>query len=119
MDEFIDFILEALEKAWDTICEIFINVILNTIVDFLNDVVNYFKGLLLNKDIQKPFILDAKSDKAAIFKDLIPEGKNDGVIEGVFNQQTEDFDSIRYIGGQGVDKETQELIKRDPLVVLN
>jgi len=112
-------IVQALAKAWVQISKIFVAVIIEVVVNFLNDVVKYFQNLALTKGVHKPFIMDAKAKEAKIFDELIPQGKKDGIIEGVFNEKTEDIDSIRYIGGEGVDQRTKEILEKDPIVVLN
>ena len=112
-------IVEALAKAWVHISKIFVAVIIDIVVNFLKDVIKYFQSLALKKGVHKPFIMDANADEAIIFEKLIPEGKKDGIIEGVFNENTDDIDSIRFIGGEGVDQETKDILKKDPLVVLS
>lgn len=112
-------IAQAISKAWVHICNIFVAVIIDIVVNFLNDVVKYFQSLALQKGIHTPFIMDAKVKEAHVFDELIPDGKKDGIIEGVYNEKTDSIDSIRYIGGEGVDKNTKEILEKDPLVVLN
>lgn len=119
MNALTQLIVQALAKAWGQICKIFIAVIIEVVVNFLNDVVKYFQNLALTKGVHKPFIMDAKAKEAKMFDELIPQGKKDGIIEGVFNEKTEDIDSIRYIGGEGVDQRTKEILEKDPIVVLN
>lgn len=119
MNAISQLIAQAIAKAWIHISKIFIAVIIDIVVNFLNDVVKYFQSLALKKGVHKPFIIDASAQEAKMFDDLIPQGKKDGIIEGVFNEKTEDIDSIRYIGGEGVDQCTKEIIEKDPIVVLN
>lgn len=119
MNALSELISKAIAKAWLHISKIFVAVIIDIVVNFLNDVVKYFKSLALKRGVHKPFILDAKAEEAQVFDQLIPEGKKDGIIEGVFNEKTDDIDSIRFIGGEGVDERTKEIIKNDPLVVLD
>lgn len=119
MDALTQLIVQALAKAWMQICKIFIAVIIDVVVNFLNDVVKYFQNLALTKGVHKPFIMNAQAKEAKIFENLIPQDKKNGIIEGVFNEKTEEIDNIRYIGGEGVDKRTKEILEKDPIVVLN
>ncbi len=119
MEDIFDIIIQALTNAWNVICDIFETIFINTVVNFLNDVTNYFKGLLLHKGVHTPFIIDATAEEANIFKDLIPESKNNGIIEGVFNNEKNSIDSIRYIGGEGVDEETKKILNNNPIAILN
>ena len=118
MNVLTQLIAQAIAKAWAHISKIFIAVIIEVVVSFLKDVVKYFENLALTKGVHKPFIMDAKAKEAKIFDELIPEGKKDGIIEGVFNEKTDEIDSIRYIGGEGVDQRTKEILEKDPIVVL-
>lgn len=120
MNNLWDYLFDFAQAAWNYICEIFETIILEIIVSFLDDVINYFKAMLLESGIQIPFIMSTEESVNNPFADLIADDlKGDGIIEGVYNKETDKVESLRYVGGNGMDEQLKELTKRKPITIFN
>lgn len=86
------------------------------VVNFLTDVVNYFKGLFLKKDRHKPFMADLSKLKAEI-KDA--PVKNCGIFQGVYDQDTDEIIHTQVVESNSLDAKTREILGNDKLVVLS
>lgn len=118
MNDLWNYLFYFAQVAWDYICNIFKTIILDIIVNFLNDVVEYFKSLRLHHDTHKAFIMSTEESANNPFATLIPEGlKGKGIIEGVYNKDTNNIDSLRYVGGNGMDDQLLEFTK-NPITIL-
>lgn len=119
MDYILNYLSELMQTACQKICEIFVTVVIQAVVDFFSNIVEYFKGLKLKENIQTAFIMSTEKSAKNPLSTLIPDGLDGkGIIEGVYNNTTDDIDSLRYIGGEGVDEKTESIIKDNPIVVL-
>ena len=120
MDALLDYLSDLMKTAFQKIYEIFITVILQAVVDFFTNVIEYFKSLDLKKEIHTAFVMSTEKTATNPFSSLISdELSGKGIIEGVYNKATDSIDSLRYIGGEGVDEKTESIIKDNPIVVLN
>ena len=119
MDNLLDVLAGLLAAAWDYICEIFVTVILDTIISFYSEVVEYFKSLRLEQGTHIPFIFGEDSPVASQLSGLRSDTHGGpGVYEGVFNEKTEQLDSLRWVEGTGMDQETFDSIKDKDILVL-
>lgn len=120
MDVLLDYLSDLMKTAFQKIYEIFITVIIQAAVNFFTNVIEYFKSLNLSKELHKAFLMSTEKTASNPFSSLIAdELSGKGIIEGVYNKATGNIDSLRYIGGEGVDEKTEALIKDNPIVVLN
>jgi hypothetical protein len=120
MNNLIDILGAFIEKAWDYLCEIFITVILDTIVSFFSEVVDYFTSMRLEMGVQIPFMLGENSPVAEQLSGLKKNSQGgEGIYEGVFNEQTNQLDSIRWIEGKGLDPKIKDLLKEENIVTFN
>ena len=119
MDNLLDILADLLSAAWDYICEIFITVIIDTMISFYSEVVEYFKSLRLEQGVHIPFIFGEDSPIASQLSGLRTDThEGPGVYEGVFNEKTEQLDSLRWVEGTGMDEETSNAIKNKDILVL-
>ena len=109
----LDFIFDAIEA----VCDFVIDVI-NGIFDFLKECVNWFKGLMLKRQRDIPFLADANKPE---FKKMLQNApkKNAGIFEGVFNQETDEITAARYVAADELDGQTRDVLGNDSLVILN
>lgn len=120
MDQFFDVIYKILKEALQYLYEIFIVVMIETVVEFFKDVIEYFKTLGLNRKKHTAFFMKTNNDIDSPIASLIPdELKGRGIVEGVYNKETDKIDSIRYIGGNGISEEVEETMKDKPIVVFS
>lgn len=120
MDNLIDIIGAFIEKAWEYLCEVFVTVILDTIIGFFSEVVDYFTNLRLEEGVHIPFIFGESSPLAAQLEGLKENSQGrDGVYEGVFNTKTDQLDSLRWVGGQGMDDDITKLIQNGKMAIIN
>lgn len=119
MDYILNYLSELMQTTFQKIYEIFVTVIIQAVVDFFSNIVEYFKSLNLKKNLQTAFVMSTEKSAMNPLAVLVPEGlEGKGVIEGVYNNVTDNIESLRYIGGEGVDEKTESLIKDNPIVVL-
>ena len=120
MDSIIDVISDLVSRALQYLYEILVTVIIDTLVNLLENVVTYFKQLGLEKGVHVPFLMDTSAETATPLSNLIPEDlKGQGVLEGVYNKNSDVIESLRYIGGNGIDNEVKNIMKDSPIVVLS
>ncbi len=119
MDSIIDAISDILSRALQYLYEIIITVIIDTLVNLLENVVVYFKQLSLEKGVHIPFIMDTNAETTSPWSSLVPdELRGQGILEGVYNKNSDVIESLRYVGGSGVDDEVKNVLKDSPIVVL-
>ena len=120
MNALLNCLSELMHTAFQKIYEIFVTVIIQAIVDFISNVIDYLKSLDLKKEFHTAFIMSTEKTANNPFSSLISdELSGKGIIEGVYNKSTDSIDSLRYIGGEGIDEKTEKIIKDNPIVVLN
>lgn len=120
MNNLFDVICEVISAAWDYICEIFVSVVLNTVIQFYTEVVEYFKSMALERGVQIPFVFGEDSPIADQLEGLKKEEHSQtGIYEGVFNDKTEQIESLRWVGAPDMDEQTESMIKNKDIIVLN
>lgn len=92
-----------------------INRFFTALVNFVKNIVSYFRGLILNKQKDKPFVADLSK-----LKDLIKDApiRNAGIFEGVYDEETDEIKHTQIVEANNLDSETKNLLAGDPLVVL-
>ena len=90
--------------------------VINGILDFTKEVVGYFRNLNLKPQIHVPFVANMNSFKEKLKKAPV---KSVGIIVGVFNEQTDDFEDVCQVEADGLDQKTREVLGREELVVLS
>ena len=119
MDNLLDVLAGLISAAWDYICEIFVTVIIDAMISFYSEVVEYFKSLRLEQGVQIPFIFGEDSPVASQLSGLRTDTHGGpGVYEGVFNESTDQLDSLRWVEGTAMDEETSNTIKNKDIIVL-
>ena len=85
--------------------------IIKGVLNFVRDVVDYFKGLLLDPKKQTPFIVNQQI-KNAPRVDV-------GIFEGVYNEDTNTITDYREISADELDEQTKKVLSNnDGIVVL-
>lgn len=114
----------ALSTIWDGVKELFrtivdtIKVIFRKVLNFFEDVVDYFKKLILNPEKDTPIVIDAGKLGEEIKK--APRVKM-GIFEGVYHEDTNTITDYREISTDEFDEQTKEVMDqaRDGIVVLS
>lgn len=120
MNALLGSLSNLMKTAFQKIYEIFITIIIQAVVDFFTNVIEYFISLDLSKELHTAFVMSTEKTAKNPFSSLIAdELSGKGIIEGVYNKATDSIDSLRYIGGEGVDEKTENIIKDNPVVVFN
>lgn len=119
MDTLVEVLGRIFEQALERLYEILITVILETLVNFFQDVVEYFKQLSMERNVHVPFMM--KTDESnTVLGDLIPdELKGEGILEGVYNKNTDTLESLRYVGGKGLGADVNEAFQDESVIVFN
>jgi hypothetical protein len=89
---------------------------INGVLNFANEVVGYFRNLKLDPKTQTPFIANMNSFKEKLKNAPV---KNVGIFQGIFNEQTNDFEHVQQIEADGLDQQTIEILGKESLVVLS
>ncbi len=111
VDNILDLIAKAIEYVVDFIIEI-----IDGIINFWNDIVNYFKKLNLVRNPKKDiFILDGKK-----FGEMLHGApvKDFGIYGGVFNEETNEIEHGKYIGADGLDEQTKNVLGEKGIAIL-
>lgn len=111
IDTILDLIASAIEYVVDFIIEI-----VDRVISFWGDIVNYFKKLKLSPKVHTPFIADGKKFKEYIKNATVIEGT--GIFEGVYNEATNEIENGRYISGNDLDTQTKLALKDKGIAVL-
>ena len=92
--------------------------IIEGFISFAKDVVGYFKGLILRKGRDIPFIADANKPE---FKEMLKNAPvcDCGIFEGTYNEETDEIENTRFITSDELDERTSSVLKNDGLVVLS
>lgn len=98
----------------------FVVTVVQGVLSFFQDVVNWFKHLRLNPAKQTPFILDAQRLKKMIHEAPVVDV---GIFEGVYNEETDEIEHYREIKADQLDDKTKEVLDNatddNPIVVLS
>lgn len=120
----MDKILSLIKGAWEFIKKFFI-VIINGIINFGKHVVQWFRGLSLNRSRHIPFIMDGDKTK---FKEQLKAARVENVgiftkeatiINGVYDEITDEIINHEVIGADELDETTLKILGNESLVVLN
>ncbi len=108
-------IIAAIKAAFRYIVNL-VRRVINGILNFVGQVVNWFKSLHLDPQKDTPFIANAED-----FKDMLKTAprKNVGIFEGVYNEETDEITANRYLEADEVDEKTKEVLGKESLVVLS
>jgi hypothetical protein len=109
----------ALQKLFDKIKQIVVTII-KGVLQFVRDVVNWFKKLRLDPEEHTPFVVEAEKLKEMIHNAPVVDV---GIFEGVYNEETEEIEHYREISAESLDMKTREILananENNPIVVLN
>ncbi|MGL4804781.1 MAG: hypothetical protein ACRC26_00285 [Bacteroidales bacterium] len=108
-------ILDWIESAFQFLKEVWSEII-EGIVSFVHHVVGWFRELMLDKKKHVPFIGKMDEFKSALKNAPV---KNAGIFEGVYNEETDQIEHIRYLDADDLDTTTKQVLGDQPLVVLN
>lgn len=92
-----------------------VKTIVTAVVNFNNQVRNWFKNLRLIKGRHIPF-LTQKED----FREMLRNAprKTVGIFEGVYDEQTDEITDLQYIAADSLDAQTKQVLQNEPIVVL-
>ncbi|MBR6962557.1 MAG: hypothetical protein IKH86_02900 [Prevotella sp.] len=109
----------ALQKLFDKIKQIVVTII-KGVLQFLRDVVNWFKKLRLNPEEQTPFIVESERLREMIHNAPVVDV---GIFEGVYNEETDEIEHYREISAESLDQKTRSVLANandeNPIVVLS
>ncbi len=112
-------IVGAIENFFETIGKA-LKIIVVGIINFVKQVVNYFRGLKLNQHEDVPFIVDNSKLKNMIHNAPV---KKVGIFEGVYNENEDCITEGRVINANDLDEKTEDILDAakpdNPIVVLN
>lgn len=113
--DFLNRIYEAI-KGFLALVKGVVKTIIKAIVDFAKDVVCYFRNLKLQQGRDIPFITRAKE-----FKEMLKNApvKNVGLFEASYNEETDQIENVQYIAADQIDRQTDEILGNETIVVLN
>lgn len=119
MDNIWEFIIGFANEAWNYLVEIFETIILPILISWMDEVIEYFRSLALQRGTHVPFIMNTSPGVNNPFSNLISdELRGEGIIEGVYNSKSDTIEKLRYIGGNGMDDQIKETIEENPITVL-
>lgn len=114
----IDDLYDAIASAVHNFIEMvkgMIKTIVIAIVNFKNQVVNWFKNLPLIKGRHIPFI-SQREDFRTMLKNA--PRKKCGIFEGVYDEQTDAISNLQYIAADQLDAQTKQYLGNEPIVIL-
>ena len=114
----IDDLYDAIASAVHQFIEMvkgMIKTIVTAVVNFKNQVVNWFKNLPLIKGRHIPFI-SQREDFRTMLKNA--PRKNVGIFEGIYDEQTNDITDLQYIAADQLDAQTKQVLGKEQIVVL-
>lgn len=113
----VSFIIDAVGTFIKGVQEI-VWIIIQGIISMAKDIVGYFKGLMLKKNRDIPFIADANKPK---FKEMLKNAPvcECGIFEGTYNEETDEIENTRFITSDEMDENTASQFDETGLVVLS
>lgn len=108
-------VIEWIENAFRFLRDIWSEII-EGVVSFFRHVVGWFRELMLDKKKHVPFVGKMDEFKSALKNAPV---KNAGIFEGVYNEETDEIEHIRYLDADDLDDQTKNIIGDQPLVVLS
>lgn len=96
----------------------FVRKVINGILNFMKEVVEYFKNLNLNPKTQIPFVIDTK-----ILGERIKNAPrvDVGIFKGVYDETTDEITHAMEVSADGLDDQTKEVLSHgeDGIVALS
>lgn len=111
---YLNGIIEAFKAFMEKVKGI-VEKIITKIINFKNQVVDWFRNLPLIKGRHSPFITNKQEFKEMLKNAPVVEV---GIFEGVYDEQTDEITNLRYIGAEEYDEKTESLLENEDLVVL-
>lgn len=111
---YLNGIIEAFKAFMEKVKGI-VEKIITKIINFKNQVVDWFRNLPLIKGRHLPFITNKQEFKEMLKNAPVVEV---GIFEGVYDEQTDEITDLRYIGAEEYDEKTESLLENEDLVVL-
>lgn len=110
-------IKEYIKQALEFLKRLLVRII-NGVINFINNIVGWFKGLNLNQEEHTPFIINAKDPQ---FREMLKNApvKNVGIFQGVYNKRTDEIEHHEYLAADAIDSQTRQTMGNEGLVVLN
>lgn len=107
-------ILEVIKAAFRFIANI-VRKVISGVLNFAREVVGWFRGLLLDRKKDTPFLAAGEQ-----FKELLKTAptKNVGIFEGVYNEEADEITANRYLDADEIDDRTKRVLGNESLVVL-
>lgn len=109
-----DYILDAIGTLFDMIGDL-VAWVIDGILSFKDYIVDYFKGLLLRRGRDIPFIADEKKIADLIHKAPV---KDVGIFEATYNEDTNEIENYRALEADGMDSQLKSILGNEKLVVL-
>lgn len=111
----VEGIIAAIKAAFRYIVKL-VRKVIDGILSFIEEVVDWFKSLRLDPKKDTPFIADANK-----FKELLKTAprKDVGIFQGVYNEETDEITANRYLEADEVDEQTKDVLGKESLVVLS
>ncbi|MCQ2234880.1 MAG: hypothetical protein MJZ24_09110 [Paludibacteraceae bacterium] len=105
---------ELIRRALQFIRDV-ISIIIRGILNFVQQVVGWFKSLRLNPKKDIPFIANKEQ-----FKESLKSAprKSVGIFEGVFNEDADEITHIRALEADELDAKTKSVLGNEEIVVL-
>lgn len=96
----------------------FVHKVIKGILNFMKEVVDYFKNLHLNQQTQTPFLMDAKA-----LGDRIKNAPrvDVGIFEGVYDESIDEITNVREVSADELDEQSKEVLSKadDGIVALS
>ena len=113
----LELIFDALDSFFEFVGEI-ISWLIEGFINLVDHVVDYFKGLMLRKGRDIPFIADENHQKIRQLIKQAPQ-KKVGIFEATYNEDTDEIENYRSIEADGLDNDIKDILQNEPLVVLS
>lgn len=96
--------------------------IINGILRFKDDVINYFKGLSLRQGKDIITVYDTKKIREMILNAPVHDFgiyKKESLVEATYNLDTDELENVRELQADELDEQTKQVLGNEPLVVLS
>lgn len=112
MDKILNYIKEAFAYIKN-----FVVRIINGCINFVRNVIGWFKSLPIKQGRDVPFIANANKQE---FKALLKKAptKDVGIFQGVYNEVSDEITYNEYLDADAVDQQTKNVLGNEELVVL-
>lgn len=108
---------DIIKSLWGKIKNFFRRVI-NGVLNFYRDIINWFQKFTFEKGNDIPFVVDAQSEK---FKQMLKQApkKDVGIFNGNYNQEEDEITHGEFVEADSLDKDTRDLLRDEEIVVLS